>query len=253
MKVKVFFSAAIAAFVLCGCGEDNVKIVKEYTLPQQKSMTIGNAIDGSSECKKVSWQDISVKNSIQAVKMTCEVSAEVLKAEFDRANAAYEKAYASEEEGKEKRLQNSLKYASDSYERLKTQNSPQFDKDKILQTANKLCKFDEEKSKGISFSAPVKCDDDALQKEVADVYKLNANSWSYANFLNLIKDIAASSQRPVNVLFIDKPVQITSRQIEIKFIVNTDKSVDVDRTAMMIEDGNAEEIGSGIIRKFYKR
>ena len=253
MKVKVFFGAAIAAFVLYGCGEDNVKIVKEYTLPQQKSMTIGNAIDGSSECKKVSWQDISVKNGIQAVKMTCEVSPEVLKAEFDRANATYEKAYASEAESQEKRLQNSLKYASDSYERLKTQSSPQFDKDKILQTANKFCKFDEEKSKGISFSAPVKCDDDAMQKEIAEVYKLNANNWSYANFLNLIKDIAASSQRPVNVLFIDKPVRITSRQIEIKFIVNTDKSVDVDRTAMMIEDGNSKEIGSGIIRKFYKR
>ena len=253
MKVKVFFGAAIAAFVLCGCGEDNVKIVKEYTLPQQKSMTIGNAIDGSSECKKVSWQDISVKNGIQAVKMTCEVSPEVLKAEFDRANAAYEKAYASEAESQEKRLQNSLEYASDSYERLKAQSSPQFDKDKILQTANKFCKFDEEKSKGISFSALVKCDDDALQKEVAEVYKLNANDWGYSNFLNLVKDLAASSQRPIKVLFVDKPVQIVSRQIEIKFIVNTDKSVDVDRAAMMIEDGNSKEIGSGIIRKFYKR
>lgn len=61
MKVKVFAGAAIAAFVLCGCSDDNVKIVKEYTLPQQKSMTIGNAIDGSSECKKVSWQDIGSK------------------------------------------------------------------------------------------------------------------------------------------------------------------------------------------------
>jgi hypothetical protein len=253
MKAKIFFGAAISAIVLCGCGEDNVKIVKEYTLPQQKSMTIGNAIDGSSECKKVSWQDISVKKGIQAVKMTCEVSPDVLKAEFDRANAAYEKAYAAEAESKEKHLQNSLKYASDSYERLKTQSSPQFDKDKILQTANKFCKFDEEKSKNLSFSSPVKCDDDALQKEIAEVYKLNANNWSYTNFLNLIKDIAASSQRPVNVLFIDKPVQITSRQIEIKFIVNTDKSVDVDRSAMMIEDGSAKEIGSGIIRKFYKR
>ncbi|WP_298020741.1 hypothetical protein [uncultured Campylobacter sp.] len=253
MKVKVFFGAAIAAFVLCGCGEDNVKIVKEYTLPQQKSMTIGNAIDGSSECKKVSWQDISVKNSIQAVKMICEVSPEVLKAEFDKANAAYEKAYASEAESKEKRFQNSLKYASDSYERLKTQSSPQFDKDEILQIANKFCKFDEEKSKSLSFGSQVKCDYDALQKEIAEVYKLNANNWSYANFLNLVKDVAASSQRPVNVLFIDKPVRITSRQIEIKFIVNTDKSVDVDRTAIMIEDGSAKEIGSGILRKFYKR
>jgi len=71
-------------------------------------MTIGNAIDGSSECKKVSWQDISVKKGIQAVKMTCEVSPDVLKAEFDRANAAYEKAYAAEAESKEKHLQNSL-------------------------------------------------------------------------------------------------------------------------------------------------
>lgn len=216
-------------------------------------MTIGNAIDGSSECKKVSWQDISVKKGIQAVKVICEVSPEVLKAEFDKANAAYENAYASEAKRKEDRLQNSLNYVLDSYERLKTQSSPQFDKDKILQTANKFCKFDEKKSKGISFSAPVKCDDDALEKEVADVYKLNTKDWGYSNFLNLLKNIASDSQEPVKVLFIDKPVQVASRQIEIKFIVNTDKSVDVDQAAMMIEDGSSKEIGSGIIRKFYKR
>ena len=55
------------------------------------------------------------------------------------------------------------------------------------------------------------------------------------------------------MLFIDKPVRIASRQIEIKFIVNTDKSVDIDQTAMMIEDGNSKEIGNEILRKFYKR
>ena len=253
MKVKVFFGAAIAAFVLCGCGEDNVKIVKEYTLPQEKSMTIGNAIDGSSECKKVSWQDISVKNGIQAVKMTCEVSAEVLKAEFDRANAAYKKAYASEEEEQKKYVQDFLKNALERWDDIKTQDSPQPDQDKLLQIANKLCKFDEEKSKSFSFDIPVKCDEEGIQKEIVGAYKLNTKHWGYDSFMNSLKNAVVKSQRPIKVPFVDKPVQIASRQIEIKFIVNTDKSVDVDHSAMMIEDGNAEEIGSGIIRKFYKR
>ena len=49
------------------------------------------------------------------------------------------------------------------------------------------------------------------------------------------------------------PKQIHSRSYELKFIINTDKTVDIDRKAVMIEDGERKEIGSGVLGKFYER
>ena len=49
------------------------------------------------------------------------------------------------------------------------------------------------------------------------------------------------------------PKQINSRSYEHKFINNTDKTVDIDRKAVMIEDGERKEIGSGVLGKFYER
>ena len=68
---------------LTGCGDNNIDIVKNYTLPIKKSMTIGAAVDGYKGCQKVKWEDVS-GNDLKLVKVTCEVSSDVLKAEFER-------------------------------------------------------------------------------------------------------------------------------------------------------------------------
>lgn len=76
---------------LTGCGDNNIDIVKNYTLPIKKSMTIGAAVDGYKGCQKVKWEDVS-GNDLKLVKVTCEVSSDVLKAEFDKQSARYEEA-----------------------------------------------------------------------------------------------------------------------------------------------------------------
>ena len=49
------------------------------------------------------------------------------------------------------------------------------------------------------------------------------------------------------------PKKIGSRSYEIKFIINTDKTVDVDRKAAMIEDGVRRDISGSVLSKFYDR
>ena len=39
--MKYVLSAVLAALFLAGCGEDEVELVKNYTLPDFKSMSIG--------------------------------------------------------------------------------------------------------------------------------------------------------------------------------------------------------------------
>ena len=53
--MKYVLSVALAALFLAGCGEDEVELVKNYTLPDFKSMSIGTAIEGSKICKSVTW------------------------------------------------------------------------------------------------------------------------------------------------------------------------------------------------------
>lgn len=48
MKIK--FSLIAAVLALTGCGDNNIDIVKNYTLPFKKSMTIGAAVDGYKGC-----------------------------------------------------------------------------------------------------------------------------------------------------------------------------------------------------------
>ena len=66
---------ALTAFILAGCGEDEVELVKNYTLPDFKSMSIGTAIEGSKICKSVTWSK-EENGGLKMVKMVCDVDVE---------------------------------------------------------------------------------------------------------------------------------------------------------------------------------
>ena len=55
MKLRYMMGAVAAALVLAGCGEDEIELVKNYTLPDFKSISIGTAIEGSKKCKNITW------------------------------------------------------------------------------------------------------------------------------------------------------------------------------------------------------
>ena len=73
--MKYVLSVALAAFILTGCGADEVELVKNYTLPDFKSMSIGTAIEGSKMCKNITWSK-EENGGLKTVKMVCDVDVE---------------------------------------------------------------------------------------------------------------------------------------------------------------------------------
>ena len=251
MKAK--FSIIAAVLALVGCGDNNIDTVKNYTLPQKKSMTIGAAVDGYEGCKSVKWEDVSAKD-LKAVKVTCEVSDAILKAQFDSQNARYEEAVQKAKDEAQKNVDRALERIMKTYNDLKTEASANASKEELLALANKFCKYDEEKEKPRTFGAPGTGDNDALASELLDTHKLNGKSFIFATFVNQFQWAALDSQRPPKPIFFgDMPKKIGSRTYEIKFIINTDKTVDVDRKAVMIEDGERRDISGSVLSKFYDR
>ncbi|WP_298028792.1 hypothetical protein [uncultured Campylobacter sp.] len=49
--MKYALGAALAAFIFAGCGDDDVGLVKNYTLPDFESMSIGTAIEVRKSAK----------------------------------------------------------------------------------------------------------------------------------------------------------------------------------------------------------
>jgi len=49
--MKYALGVALATLIFTGCGADEIELVKNYTLPDFKSMSIGTAIEGSKMCK----------------------------------------------------------------------------------------------------------------------------------------------------------------------------------------------------------
>ena len=78
--MKYVLSAVLAAFILTVCGEDEIQLVKNYTLPDFKSMSIGTAIEGSKICKSVTWSK-EENGGLKTVKMVCDVDMELIKAD----------------------------------------------------------------------------------------------------------------------------------------------------------------------------
>ena len=73
--MKYTLGAALAALILVGCGEDEVGLVKNYTLSDFKSMSIGAAIEGSKICKNITWSK-EENGGLKTVKMGCDVDME---------------------------------------------------------------------------------------------------------------------------------------------------------------------------------
>ena len=81
--MRYALGVALAAFILTGCGEDEVELVKNYTLPDFKSMSIGTAIEGSKICKSVTWSK-EENGGLKTVKMVCDVDMEKVKTDREK-------------------------------------------------------------------------------------------------------------------------------------------------------------------------
>ncbi|WP_297917370.1 hypothetical protein [uncultured Campylobacter sp.] len=230
--MKYALGAALAALIFAGCGDNDVELVKNYTLPDFKSMSIGAAIEGSKICKSVTWSK-EENGGLKTVKMVCDVDMEKVKVDVDAFNKKY----------KEATLNTSLRGAVLFY-KDKSDDKQQ----RLLKLANEHCKINETKfqeelkDRGkIDYSfqkKPVDCDD-KLKDEILKDGEPKTSAIYMSDIIDSLEDVAYYSQlTPSQIrLQLGKAAELPPQAaIELNFIVNADKSISLSDKFMVTED-----------------
>lgn len=246
------FSIILTGVLLLGCGDDNVNTVKNYTFPQDKSMTVGTAIDGYIECAKVDWKDASTKD-LKLVSATCEIKKELIEVENKEVQAKYEEAL---QKAKEEQAQKLEKAIGDVLE-----NTNNLDKESVLKIANEFCEYDISKKDQAPIFPKVICDEEKLNTKAKEIFKEPhskalgelATKMNFKHLLEDLKFVAQYSKEEPDVRFYNqRPEEIKDKKIQVMFVINTDKTVNVQKIIMHV-DGQVKELGRHYMGNFYKR
>ena len=249
--MKYVLSVVLAAFIFTGCGEDEVELVKNYTLPDFKSMSIGTAIEGSKICKSVTWSK-EENGGLKTVKMVCD--------------ADMEKVLANIIESNKKREQDMLDSILDSA--MAFYGGKTYDKQGLLKLANEHCKINDTKfqemlkSKGeIDYGDQkmlVDCDD-KLKDEILKPGDSRIAANSMSDIIKFLKEAAYLSQLTPEQekAQLGKAAKLSSSTIELNFVVNTDNSVSLSNKFKFTQDGKEDSnnriSSKKILAGFYER
>ena len=249
--MRYALGVALAAFILAGCGDDDVGLVKNYTLPDFKSMSIGTAIEGSKICKSVTWSK-EENGGLKMVKMVCDVD--------------MEKALANVVETNKKREQDMLDSILDSA--MAFYGGKTYDKQGLLKLANEHCKINDTKfqetlkSKGeIDYGDQkmlVDCDD-KLKDEILKPGDSRIAANSMSDIIRFLKEAAYLSQLTPEQekAQLGKAAKLSSSTIELNFVVNADKSVNLSDKFKFTQDGKEDSnnriSSKKILAGFYER
>ena len=240
--MKYVLGAALAALIFAGCGDDDVELVKNYTLPDFKSMSIGAAIEGSKICKNIAWSK-EENGGLKMVKMVCDVDVEQRL-----------KSY------KQEMLDSSLKRVMTFYE------GKAYDAQGLLKLAKEYCKLNEAKfqetlkTKGkIEFEEEwksVDCDD----KLKAEILKESDTEIYIDSIMECLKAAIYYSQitaEQLDASFGHKEGGSSKLAIELNFIVNEGKSVNLSDKFKLITNGKEDPVNKmkskDVIAGFYER
>ena len=240
--MKYALGAALAAFIFAGCGDDDVGLVKNYTLPDFKGMSIGTAIEGSKICKNITWSK-EENGGLKTVKMLCDVDVE-------RRLKSY----------KQEMLDSSLKRVMTFYE------GKAYDAQGLLKLAEEHCKLSEAKfqetlkTKGkIEFEEEwksVDCDD----KLKGEILKESNTEIYIDSIVERLKAAVYYSQitaEQLDASFGHKEDGLSKLAIELNFIVNEGKSVSLSDKFKLITNGKEDPVNKtkskDIIAGFYER
>lgn len=242
--MKKFLPLAILA-AFYGCGDNNIDTVKKYTFEQDKSMSIGTAIDGFKECESVKWLDESNKDQ-KIVSAVCTVKPSVLKTEFEDINVKYQAALKKEQDENQEQLDKAIERITSEFERIKP--GAKLNKEKIIEIADKFCKYEKENI------FPATCDNEAIAKTLAEGHDIKqGSSFALAGFAHNFSHITLLTKREVKPLWLGAlPKEIKAREYKFSFFINTDKSVSI-KEIVLIEDGESKKISKSILSKVYAR
>lgn len=214
--MKYALGAALAAFIFAGCGADEIQLVKDYTLPDFESMSIGTAIEGSKICKNITWSK-EENGGLKTVKMICDFDidkfTEMKADEFKRSmvDTAFIPIIGFYGEGKLYNKESFLKLANEHckmidsaklQEMMKTNGNPQ----EFIDCDDKLK------------SEMIKGDSSIANSTADSIIKYLKQAFFYSQLtLEQIKQFAKMAN--------DVGVMPSKVMIELNFIVNNDKSV----------------------------
>nr|WP_314443122.1 hypothetical protein [uncultured Campylobacter sp.] len=227
--MKYVLSAVLAAFILTGCGDDEVELVKNYTLPDFKSMSIGTAIEGSKICKSVTWSK-EENGGLKTVRMVCDVDMERMKVKIVQDKTESLKSY------KQRALDTSLNNAMIYYK------SKVYDEQGLLKLAKEHCKLNEVKfQEAFKTKGKIEFDDEDKIVDCDDKLKGEfQKEYSVDYIIEYLKRAVYYSQLTVeqyDAVFGRKKVEYPSKAvIELNFIVNADKSISLSDKFMVTED-----------------
>ena len=249
MKLRYMMSAVATALVLAGCGEDEIELVKNYTLPDFKSMSIGTAIEGSKRCKNITWSKAD-RGGLKSVTMVCDIDVEAINAEREKAT----------KERLEKYNKDAINSNMDST--MEFYRGKAYDRNSLLRLGNKLCKLNDTKfQETIKAKGKIEYKD---QKELIDCDKSldgeilkdqdpKKDKTYLPGVLDFLKNAVYYSQLTPEQLKAsygasNKKVP-SSATIELNFVVNNDKSVDLAPEFKLMTDGKEESVGENVTSK----
>lgn len=249
MKFRYMMGAVAAALVLAGCGEDEIELVKNYTLPDFKSMSIGTAIEGSKKCKNITWSKAD-RGGLKSVTMVCDIDVEAINAEREKAT----------KERLEKYNKDALNSNMDST--MEFYRGKAYDRNSLLQLANKLCKLNDTKfqetikAKGkIEYKDQkelIDCDK-SLEDEILKDQDPKKDKTYLPGVLDFLKSAVYYSQLTPEQLKASYGASNkkapSSATIELNFVVNNDKSVDLAPEFKLTADGKEESVGKNVTSK----
>ena len=241
--MKYALGAALAAFIFAGCGADEIQLVKDYTLPDFESMSIGTAIEGSKICKNITWSK-EENGGLKTVKMVCDVDVE-----------QRIKSY------KQEMLDSSLKRVMTFYE------GKAYDAQGLFKLAKEYCKLNEAKFQETLKNQrqnrifeeewkSVDCDD----KLKGEILK-ESNTEIYIDFImECLKAAVYYSKitaEQLDASFGHKEGGSSKLAIELNFIVNEGKSVSLSDKFKLITNGKEDPVNKmkskDVIAGFYER
>ncbi|WP_297963189.1 hypothetical protein [uncultured Campylobacter sp.] len=241
--MKYALGAVLATLISTGCGADEIQLVKDYTLPDFKSMSIGTAIEGSKICKNITWSK-EENSGLKTVKMVCDVDVEQRL-----------KSY------KQEMLDSSLKRVMTFYE------GKAYDAQGLFKPAKEYCKLNEAKFQETLKNQrqnrifeeewkSVDCDD----KLKGEILKESNTEIYIDSIMERLKAAIYYSQitaEQLDASFGHKEDGLSKLAIELNFIVNEGKSVTLSDKFKLITNGKEDPVNKmkskDVIAGFYER
>ena len=241
--MKYALGAVLATLISTGCGADEIQLVKDYTLPDFKSMSIGTAIEGSKICKNITWSK-EENSGLKTVKMVCDVDVEQRL-----------KSY------KQEMLDSSLKRVMTFYE------GKAYDAQGLFKLAKEYCKLNEAKFQETLKNQrqnrifeeewkSVDCDD-KLKGEILKESNTEIYIDSIMECLKAAVYYSQITEEQLDASFGHKEDGLSKLAIELNFIVNEGKSVNLSDKFKLITNGKEDPVNKmkskDVIAGFYER